>query len=157
MKPCFNGFAGLLGAILWLSGAATGWGGSPTPKVHMRFHVQANEVLPKDQLVPIQLLNPPQLIYIRKLPEVTERHFQSIERLPSGAVLIQLNAVGRGMLEAATSSYQGMILVVLCNGRVLYDAVIDVPLRDGRFIIPGGMTDEEIRLFQELIERNRRA
>lgn len=132
------------------------WAGSPAPKVYMRFHVQANEVLPKDQLVPIQLLNPPQLIYVRKFPEVTERHFQSIERLPNGAVLIQLSGLGTNLLDAATSNNLGLVLVVLCNGRVLYDAVIDVPLRDGRFIIPGGMTDEEVAAFQELIRRNRR-
>lgn len=157
MKLTFNGFAlTLVIGILFTVAFEEAEAGSSGPKVHMRFHVQANEVLPKEQLVPIQLLNPPQLIYIRKLPEVTERHFKSIERLASGAILIQLNQAGTSLLEAATSSYQGMILVVLCNGRVLYDAVIDIPLRDGRFIIPGGMSDEEILAFQQLIERNRR-
>jgi hypothetical protein len=158
MKSIFNGFGwtAVLSAMALFTGIPTVEAGSSQPRVMMRFHVQANEVLPKEQLTPIQLLNPPQLIYVKRLPEVTEKHFQSIDRLPNGAVMIQLNQAGTSLLDAATSTYLGAILVVICNGRVLYDAIIDVPLRDGKFVIPGGMTDEEIQAFKRFIVQKQR-
>jgi len=130
--------------------------GSKPPEVTLRFHLQASPTMPKEQVVPVNLIDPPQAIAVRRLPELNEKHLEAIERLNDGRILVSLTTIGANLLDGATSSNMGFIMVVICNGRVVYAPVIDVPLRTGKIILPGGISDQEIMLFKQLIARKKR-
>lgn len=142
-------------ALLALSGQGLEAGSKP-PEATLRFHLQASPGMPKEQIVAVSLIDPPQGVYVRRLPEMSEKHIESIQKTEDGRILVVFNSVGANLLEAATRSNMGAIMVVICNGRVVYAPVIDVPLASGRIILPGGISDQEIAAFQQMIARKRR-
>lgn len=145
---CLLAFAALSGQVLEA--------GSKPPEIAMRFHLQASPGMPKEQIVAVSLIDPPQGVYVRRLPEMTEKHLESVQKMEDGRILIVFNTVGANLLEAATRSNMGAIMVVICNGRVVYAPVIDVPLASGRIILPGGISDQEIAAFQKMIARKKK-
>ena len=129
----------ILGFWLWL-------GAAEKPPVLLRVHLQAPEGVKGMLTVPLTLFNPPETIAIRNLPEVTEKEIRQAKILADGTVEVDFDDFGKTKLEVATSSGQGLILVVIVNGRVVYAPVIDTTLTRGRLALPSGsVTAEEIQ------------
>ena len=104
--------------------------------------------------VPVTLLNPPETIAIRNLPEVSEKDIRSVRALADGTVVVEFDDFGKTKLEVATNTGRGLILVVIVNGRVVYAPNIDINLASGRLALPAGsVLPEEIQALND--QRNR--
>ena len=88
--------------------------------------------------VPVTLLNPPETIAIRNLPEVSEKDIRSVRALADGTVVVEFDDFGKTKLEVATNTGRGLILVVIVNGRVVYAPMIDTNLTRGALALPAG-------------------
>ncbi|MEM6822226.1 MAG: hypothetical protein AAF558_09820 [Verrucomicrobiota bacterium] len=130
--------------------------GSSRPELTYRIHVEAGREAREDETVAVGLTNPDEIIRIRRLPVLTERYITRIMTLAQGAVLFEFNQTGKHALEVATSTEIGKTLVVLLNGRLIYAAEIDMPLRSGRILIPGEIAPEEVQYIQKYIEKRQK-
>lgn len=121
----------LMAALFWI-------GAAEKPPVLLRVHLQAPEGVKGMVTVPITLLNPPETIAIRNLPEVTEKDIQKVRTLVDGSVVVDFDDFGKTKLEVATNTGRGLILVVIVNGRVVYAPVVDSSLTSGSLALPAG-------------------
>lgn len=100
--------------------------------------------------VPLTLLNPPETIAIRNIPEVSEKEIRRVKTLADGTIVVELDEFGKTKLEIATNTGRGLILVVIVNGRVVYAPVIDTSLIQGTLALPAGsILPEEIQALNE--------
>ena len=121
----------LLAPILWI-------GAAEKPPVLLRVHLQAPEGAKGMLTVPITLLNPPETIAIRNIPEVSEKEIRRVTALVDGTVLVEFDDFGKTKLEIATNTGRGLILVVIVNGRVVYAPTVDTNLTGGKLALPAG-------------------
>jgi len=121
----------ILGLILWI-------GAAEKPPVLLRVHLQAPEGAKGTVTVPVTLLNPPETIAIRNIPEVSEKDIQSVRSMADGTVVVEFDDFGKTKLEVATNTGRGLILVVIVNGRVVYAPRIDTNLTRGALALPAG-------------------
>jgi hypothetical protein len=147
--------AALAGGLLLLAVLPV-WAGGKKPQVVFRVHVEASKGMPPSQVVPVTLRNPDQSIVVKRIPELTEITLTDVVMLPDGKVMFELNSIGKAALDAATRTNMGAIMVVLLNGRVVYAPLIDVPLPDGRLIIPPGISAEEVAYIKKYIEKRKK-
>lgn len=124
-------FTLLTGCLLWL-------GAADRPPVLLRVHLQAPEGAKGMVTVPVALLNPPETIAIRSIPEVSEKEIQNVRTLVDGTVIVNFDEFGKTKLEVATNTGRGLILVVIVNGRVVYAPMIDTSLTRGSLALPAG-------------------
>ncbi|MGF1678210.1 MAG: hypothetical protein ACFCUX_03335 [Candidatus Methylacidiphilales bacterium] len=146
----------LVGSVALTYLTATSVAGSKRPEITFRIHTQAGNEIREDQTVPIGLIDPEEFLRVHKLAFVSERQVAAVMPTSQGGALIQLNQVGTSSLQAATSTELGKTLVVFLNGRVVYAAVIDIPINSGRLLIPAGIAPEEIQALKAFIEQNKK-
>ena len=139
----------LLGAFLWT-------GAAERPPVLLRVHLQAPEGAKGMVTVPITLLNPPETIAIRNIPEVSEKEIRQVRTLVDGSVVVDFDDFGKTKLEVATNTGRGLILVVIVNGRVVYAPMIDTNLTRGALALPAGsILPEEIQALNDARNKER--
>lgn len=139
----------LLGLMLWV-------GAAEKPPVLLRVHLQAPEGAKGMVTVPVTLLNPPQTIAIRNLPEVSEKDIRQVRTLADGILLVAFDDFGKTKLEVATNTGRGLILVVIVNGRVVYAPTIDTTLTQGTLALPAGsILPEEVQALNDARNRDR--
>ena len=106
--------------------------------------------------VPVTLLNPPETIAIRNIPELSEKEIRSVRTLVDGTVVVEFDDFGQTKLEVATNTGRGLILVVIVNGRVVYAPTIDTNLtRGGLALPPGSILPEEIQALNDARNKER--
>lgn len=126
-------------------------GSSEKPLPMLRFHVQTSQKFGKEKVIPVTLIDPAARIFIGKYPDLSEKDIQSLEILDKGRVLVVFNEEGRRRLEEMTRANLEIIMVVICNGRVVYAPLIDMIISDGRFIVPEGISAQEARELNDVI------
>jgi len=142
-------FPWLLGVFLWIAAAEK-------PPVLLRVHLQAPEGAKGMVTVPVTLLNPPETIAIRNIPEVSEKEIRAVRTLADGTVVVEFDDFGKTKLEVATNTGRGLILVVIVNGRVVYAPRIDTNLTAGALALPSGsILPEEIQALNDARNRER--
>lgn len=139
----------IFGLILWI-------GAAEKPPVLLRVHLQAPEGAKGMVTVPVTLLNPPETIAIRNIPEVSEKDIRSVRSLADGTVVVEFDDFGKTKLEVATNTGRGLILVVIVNGRVVYAPTIDINLTRGALALPAGsIFPEEIQALNDTRNKER--
>jgi len=134
----------------WLCGLILWMGATEKPPALLRVHLQAPEGAKGMVTVPLTLLNPPETIAIRNIPEVSEKEIRRVKTLGDGTIVVELDEFGKTKLEIATNTGRGLILVVIVNGRVVYAPVIDTSLVQGALALPAGsIFPEEIQALNE--------
>ena len=137
----------MLGWLLWI-------GAAEKPPVLLRVHLQAPEGAKGMVTVPVTLLNPPETIAIRNIPELSEKDIRQVRTLTDGTVVVEFDDFGKTKLEVATNTGRGFILVVIVNGRVVYAPTIDTNLTQGALALPAGaIFPEEIQSLND--EKNK--
>ena len=137
----------ILGLLFWI-------GAAEKPPVLLRVHLQAPEGAKGMVTVPITLLNPPETIAIRNIPELSEKDIRQVRALADGTVVVEFDEFGKTKLEVATNTGRGLILVVIVNGRVVYAPNIDTSLTQGALALPAGSVfPEEIQALND--EKNK--
>ena len=139
----------LVGAWFWI-------GAAEKPPVLLRVHLQAPEGAKGMVTVPVTLLNPPETIAIRNLPELSERDIHQVRTLTDGTIVVDFDDFGKTKLEVATNTGRGSILVVIVNGRVVYAPTIDTTLTRGFLALPAGsIFPEEIKSLNDAQNKER--
>lgn len=142
-------FPWLAGWVLWLAAAEK-------PPVLLRVHLQAPEGAKGMVTVPVTLLNPPETIAIRNIPEVSEKEIREVRTLADGSVLVAFDDFAKTKLEVATNTGRGLILVVIVNGRVVYAPTIDTILTRGSLALPAGsILPDEIQALNDARNKER--
>jgi len=143
-------------ALPWLLGLIVWIGAAEKPPVLLRVHLQAPEGAKGMITVPVTLLNPPETIAIRNIPELSEKEIRSVRTLVDGTVVVEFDDFGQTKLEVATNTGRGLILVVIVNGRVVYAPTIDTNLtRGGLALPPGSILPEEIQALNDARNKER--
>lgn len=138
--------------ILLLVPLSMGWAGGSKPSITFRLHVQVVEKIGDgSQVIPLALTQPVQTITVARTPHLAETHLLSATPTPDGGMMIQTSSTGARLLEEATVSNPGKIMVILLNGQVVYAPIIDIPLRSGRLLIPGPIPPELVAGLQARI------
>ena len=96
----------------WLAAVILWVGAAEKPPVLLRVHLQAPEGAKGMVTVPITLLNPPETIAIRNIPELSEKDIRQVRTLADGTVVVDFDDFGKTKLEVATNTGRGLILVV---------------------------------------------
>lgn len=139
----------IFGLVLWI-------GAAEKPPVLLRVHLQAPEGAKGMVTVPVTLLNPPETIAIRNIPELSEKDIRQVRALADGTVVVEFDDFGRTKLEVATNTGRGLILVVIVNGRVVYAPTIDTNLTQGALALPpGSVLPEEIQALNDARNKER--
>jgi preprotein translocase subunit SecD len=147
-------FRTLSALFLWLMMLCSLWAGAPKPTITFRIHVQMTEnVGGSGPVIQVALSNPPEVITVSRSPQLAETHLQSVLPTPDGGMMVQMTSTGARLLEEATLSNPGKIMVVLLNGSVVYSPVIDMPMRSGRLMVPGPIPPELISGLQTRINQ----
>jgi len=146
----------MLNILPWLAGLILWLGAAEKPPVLLRVHLQAPEGAKGMVTVPVTLLNPPETIAIRNLPEVSEKDVQKVRTMADGTVVVEFDDFGKTKLEVATNTGRGFILVVIVNGRVVYAPRIDTNLTRGALALPAGaVLPEEIQSLNDARNKER--
>jgi preprotein translocase subunit SecD len=147
-------------AGLWITSGTLVWGGSSPPPLAFRIHVQiAPEGLPQTQIVPVMLDSPPERIYVKRYAEISEKDLASVAARTIGGqpgLICQFTQHGQTVMIALTSQYQGQIMVVFLNGRVLFAPIIDTNVNNGQLFIPRTIPEAELAEIQRFIAKNNR-
>jgi len=147
-----SGFIGA--AVLFM--VATLHAGSSRPEISLRIHVEAGSEVREENSIAVGLVDPEEVIRVERFAVVTEKNLVRVMGTSRGGALLQFDQAGRHSLEAVTSTQAGRTLVVFLNGRLVYAAVIDMPIRSGRFLIPENVLPEELVALEKLIEEKGR-
>ena len=119
------------------------------PFATVRFYAESNSQSGENFTIPVMLQYPPRRAFLDKIPVISERDVESI--LPSMAAdgsmrcVFKLDQGGRDKLESVSVEKRGTSLVAVVNGRQVTDMLIDQRVSDGIIMIPGGLTDPDIR------------
>ena len=141
-------------AIPWLVGLMLWVGAAEKPPVLLRVHLQAPEGAKGMVTVPVTLLNTPETIAIRNIPELSEKDIRQVRTMTDGTLVVEFDDFGKTKLEVATNTGRGFILVVIVNGRVVYAPTIDTNLSKGVLALPAGsILPEEIQALND--EKNK--
>jgi len=137
----------LVGLLFWI-------GAAEKPPILLRVHLQAPEGAKGMVTVPVTLLNPPETIAIRNIPELSEKDIRQVRTMADGTVVVEFDEFGKTKLEVATNTGRGLILVVIVNGRVVYAPTIDTNLTKGALALPAGsIFPEEVQALND--EKNK--
>ncbi|MFZ4599118.1 MAG: hypothetical protein ACOYNN_10765 [Terrimicrobiaceae bacterium] len=119
----------------------------PLP-VTIRLHGEGNEREGESFVTQIELVNPQKKIFIRKVPVLNERDIKAFLPFPGrdgmiGAYFV-LDPHGADKLLQFTTESRGQLATVMINGRVAAAMRVETPVKDGIFLVPGGILPSEI-------------
>lgn len=128
-------------------------GAAKKPQVTVRFHTLANPRDGASFAMPVTLSNPPRTVYIKKVPELSERDVAAIYPFPAPdgtmGCAFKLDSHGAIGLDTLSIESRGSVLVCVVSHRVVTAMLIDRRVSDGIISIPSGLAKEEIALLQK--------
>jgi len=96
--------------------------------------------------------------FFRVVPEISSRNIVSFSPFPaddkrSYGIVFKLDNQGTKRLLEATLMNEGKLLLALVNGQPLGVVRIDKPVKDGILVIWSGVTEQEIKLYDQIAPR----
>jgi|SRR5579862_9164949 len=138
--------------LLLLAASLTAMG-KKQPPFSIRFYAEGNPQDTGTFATQIQLLSPPKMVYIQKIPALSERDI--IAAYPFDAADgskgcgFKLDDHGTMMLDSISVEKRGTMLVAVVNGRQVVDLQIDKRISDGIVVIPNGLQPLEIEMIKK--------
>ncbi len=128
---------------------------SKPPQVFLRIYTQTDANGSPNSIIPIQLTQPDDQIYVSAIPEASEKDLLGITAAPgaAGGAILHFNEHAGMNLDAATSQGDGKIMVVVLDGRVIYSPMIDTTIKND-LLIPRGILPQEFSLLQAVAKQN---
>lgn len=143
----------ILKTLLFFVLSSTALAGGSKPGFTLRFYMQASNGGNPTQSMSIAVQEPDQIIKVNKYAVLTEKNVESLMKLPDGGTLVTLTDTGMKIMETETSNNMGSVMVVLCNGRLIYAPEIDAPLRSGKILLPSGLKEQDYTMFRQYLEK----
>lgn len=96
--------------------------------------------------------------YFKKVPEASNPDIAAFSPFPADdnttyGVMFQLNKRASQRLNASTNLNQGKLLLAIVNGQAVGVVRIDKPVTDGKLVIWSGITQAEIKLYDQFAPR----
>lgn len=139
----FSRFAIAAAALLCAAGAKK-------PVLDLRIHAEGTEAEAPTFAIPATLLNG-KPVFLQRMPLITQSEIESIYPFAaadgSQGVYLKLGQHGSRLLQQHTMTKQGGLLVVMLNGRMVSNLLVDRPINDGIVCIPRSLTQEDIALL----------
>lgn len=124
--------------------------GAKKPTIDLRVHAEGTEAEAPTFAIPATLLNG-RAAFLQRMPLATQSEIEAVYPFPaadgSQGVYLKLGAHGSRLLQQHTMSQQGKTLVVMLNGRMVSNLLVDRPVNDGIVSIPRGLTQEDIAVL----------
>ncbi len=127
---------GMVSALLAGSDLACAGGHKPPPVTLTITIETSGQGMAPQQAIPVTLPASGQTIFVRAIPEITEKNLIKVELRPDGTPLLTFDHQGRINLDVSTGVNQGRFLVVLIDGVVVYAPIIDLQIKTGQLLIP---------------------
>ena len=145
----------LLCAIFVLSLPAQA-SGKKTPPSSISFHLEGSAVEAPKFAREFNTLAGAK--YFRKVPEVSSKNIEACSPFPADddltyGIVFKLNTQGSKRLNEVTTMHQGKLLLSLVNGQPLGVVRIDKPVTDGILVIWSGVTEQEVKLYDQIAPR----
>lgn len=143
-------------ALLGLCALTVGF--SRKPKFMISVHIQGDETDNPRTVFLDQVGNPPQTIWLKKVPEFSHFNIVAFHPFPAddgvtNGVAIQLDFKGANALENVTRSMHGKVLRAYVNGQPAGWVNIDRSISDGIFTIWSGVSDETVKTMDKKYPR----
>jgi len=136
--------AAALAALLCVAGAKK-------PVIDLRIHAQGSESEAPSFAIPAMLLNG-QPVFLQRMALITQSEVDAIYPFAaadgSQGVYLKLGPHGSRLLQQHTSTKKGEFLVVMLNGRMVSNLLIDRPIDDGILSIPRGLSADDIAVME---------
>jgi hypothetical protein len=136
--------AAALAALLCVAGAKK-------PVIDLRIHAQGSEAEAPTFAIPATLLNG-QPVFLQRMALITQSEVDAIYPFAaadgSQGVYLKLGPHGSRLLQQHTSTKKGEFLVVMLNGRMVSNLLIDRPIDDGILSIPRGLSADDIAVME---------
>lgn len=124
--------------------------GAKKPVLDLRVHAEGTEAEAPTFAIPATLLNG-RPTFLQRMPLVTQSEIETIYPFAaadgSQGVYLKLGQHGSRLLQQHTMSQQGKLLVVMLNGRMVSNLLVDRPIADGIVCIPRALTQEDVTLL----------
>jgi hypothetical protein len=124
--------------------------GAKKPTIDLRVHAEGTEAEAPTFAIPATLLNG-RPTFLQRMPLATQSEIEAVYPFAaadgSEGVYLKLGAHGSRLLQQHTMSQQGKMLVVMLNGRMVSNLLVDRPIADGIVAIPRGLTQEDIAIL----------
>jgi hypothetical protein len=91
-------------------------------------------------------------------PDISMKNMVSFVPFPSGngneyGIVFRLNDAGKRRVNTLSLTQQGKYLLAQVNGRVVDGVIIDKAVDDGLIVVWKGLTDADVKLFDEVLPR----
>ena len=124
--------------------------GAKKPVLDVRIHAEGTEAEAPTFAIPATLLSG-KPTFLQRMPLISQSEIEAIYPFAaadgSQGVYLKLGAHGSRLLQQHTMSQQGKLLVVMLNGRMVSNLLVDRPINDGIMSIPRGLSQEDIALL----------
>ena len=144
----------LLGAAATSPGTA---GGNADENPAVSFHIETEHAENPKMVFPVQTGGKTR--YFRRMPELGMRDVAAFRPFPGDddaatyGIVFQLRKAAGRRLSSITSANQGRMLLAMTNGRPVDMVEIDQPVDDGFIVIWKGITEADIRLYDDAVPR----
>ena len=130
--------------------------GKKTPPASISFHLEGSAVEAPKFAREFNTLAGAK--YFRKVPEVSSKNIEACSPFPADddltyGIVFKLNTQGSKRLNEVTTMHQGKLLLSLVNGQPLGVVRIDKPVTDGILVIWSGVTEQEVKLYDQIAPR----
>lgn len=124
--------------------------GAKKPTIDLRVHAEGTAAEAPTFAIPATLLSG-KPTFLQRMPLITQSEIESIYPFAaadgSQGVYLKLGQHGSRLLQQHTMERRGGTLVVMLNGRMVSNLLVDRPIDDGIVCIPRALTQEDIALL----------
>lgn len=124
--------------------------GAKKPVLDLRIHAQGTEAEAPSFAIPATLLDG-RPVFLQRMPLVSQSEVEAVYPFAaadgSGGIYLKLGQHGAQLLQQHTMSQQGTLLVVMLNGRMVSNLLVDRPINDGIVCIPRSLSPEDTALL----------
>ncbi|MDX2226602.1 MAG: hypothetical protein SFY92_05910 [Verrucomicrobiae bacterium] len=123
--------------------------GSSPPPITFRVHRQVDQNA--ERAIPVQLSNPPEMIYAHRSSEISEKDISYVhvyQGPEAPGAKIQLDIHGRLVLETLTNANKGQYLIIFIDGKPLAAEPITKKITDGVLAVDN-LTPEMVAVFKK--------
>lgn len=136
--------------LLTVTAALACVAGAKRPVLDIRIHAEGLASEAPTFAIPAKLLDG-RPVYLQRLPLITQSEIDAIYPFAAAdgtqGVYLKLSMHGARLLQQFTMSQHGKLLIVMLNGRMVSNLLVDRPIDDGIVCIPRSLTQEDITLL----------
>jgi len=145
------------GAAMWVACGIASAGGKAGENAVVSFHIETEAGENPNMIFPVEAGGKTR--YFRRMPEIAARDIAAFRPFPGDdnartyGIVFQLKNAAARRLTNITNANQGRMMLAATNGRPVDMVVIDQQVDDGFLVIWKGVTEGDIRLYDNEFPR----